>query len=285
MASASPPASLQTGPTSVSLGLPSSVKNRPTSDPVPRGRRPDVLLAMAFASPASRRATNFLAIDPQRLVPRDRLELRIRRPLLAGHALQRPGEAVAVVDQLGHHRPLHAQPAGLHGVGGLAGDVDDPARLQVDLEPAVGVAELAGAVHHLVRLQCTRLGGEVVLGWSRRSPSGTSRPLPLRLWLPDTRAVESRRAGERPPEQAAPGYALVVRSIHEQSLSGSDGVAVVRRASIRRCADQCSSHFAAAASRPAAGSVMTHDRAISPTFFHFTLGGIVLQPRPDDRPR
>jgi hypothetical protein len=61
-ANAFPPASLHTGPTSVSFGLPNNAKNRFTSDPVPRGNRPEVLFAIVRASPASRSAKNFFAI-------------------------------------------------------------------------------------------------------------------------------------------------------------------------------------------------------------------------------
>ena len=152
-------------------------------DPVPRGNRPDVLLATPSGPVVSRISISFRAMPSERFVPGDRREDRLRIALSAAHALQRAGEPLRVVDEFRHHRPLDAQVARLHRIVGLADDADDASALLVDLDAAERVAELAGGVDDLVRFECARRlrqverpsarggsGGRCIL-W-RRSTSG-----------------------------------------------------------------------------------------------------------------
>jgi hypothetical protein len=85
------------------------------------------------------------------------------RAFLAADALERMGEAMSVVDELRHHRTFDAQAAGLDGIVFLAGDVDDATGFQVDLQAAIGIAELARAVDNLVGPQRRGAGGEIEL--------------------------------------------------------------------------------------------------------------------------
>ena len=143
-ARASPPASLQTGPTSVSLGLPQqgeeAVDQRADAAGQPAGGTADDGPGLAGVPQLEELAGD----GGEGLVPGDWLELRVGVALAAAHPLERRPQPVAVVEELGHHRPFDAQPAGLHGVVVPAFDVDDPPGLEVDPQPAERVAELAG---------------------------------------------------------------------------------------------------------------------------------------------
>ena len=69
-----------------------------------------------------------------------------------------------IIDELRHHRPLHAEAARLHRVVSFAEHVNDSPVLEMHFQSAIRIAELTGAINDFVRLKGTGLPGEIVTG-------------------------------------------------------------------------------------------------------------------------
>jgi hypothetical protein len=69
-----------------------------------------------------------------------------------------------VVHELRHHLRLHAEAARLHGILRLALNVDHASVFEMHLEPAIRIAELAGAIDDFVRLKRAGLFCEIEAG-------------------------------------------------------------------------------------------------------------------------